>query len=173
MNGTHRCQCGRSGAVFELSARCWLVAVAANLMTSASGCSSGSGGGASSGEGRGETLSPSHPAPGLRVPGDVIVTVAVRDVSGAPVPGATISVFRQRGTAVSLVADHNGRADIVGDYVDASSVAASATDLYGYSPEPTQVATDRIDFVVTLHPSAGLVGGLTMSVPGGPVKDSA
>ena len=102
-----------------------------------------------------------------------MVTVVVRDVFGAPVPGATISVFRQRGTAVSLVADDNGRANIFGDYMDASSVAASATDLYGYSPEPTQVATDRIDFVVTLHPSSALIGGMTVSVPGGPVKDSA
>ena len=173
MNGTHRCQRGRSGAVFQRNARCWFIAVAAYLIISASGCSSGSGGGASSQEGRGETLSPSHPPPGLQVPGVVMVTVVVRDVFGAPVPGATISVFRQRGTAVSLVADDNGRANIFGGYTDVSSVAASATDLYGYSPEPTQVATDRIDFVVTLHPSSALIGGMTVSVPGGPVKDSA
>lgn len=147
-----------SGAIVGRGARCGLVAAAACLVMSAGGCGSGSGGSAAAAGARGEVLQASPP-PAPPVPGGVRLTVTVKDVSGAPVPGATVSVFRRGAAAVSLVADDDGRAEIVGDYSKVYGVAASATDRYGYSPEPTQLANDRIDFLVTLHPSAALTGG--------------
>lgn len=52
---------------------------------------------------------------------------------------------------------------MTGGYADVFAVAASSNDLYGYSPEPTKSA-NRIDFVVTVHPSAALTGGTHLNV---------
>lgn len=82
-----------------------------------------------------------------------MVSVIVKDTSGTPVSGATVSIFRSAGSALSAVADAEGRVEMTGGYADVFAVAASSTDLYGYSPGPTQSAANRLDFVVTVHPT--------------------
>jgi hypothetical protein len=47
------------------------------------------------------------------------------------------------------------------------SLAAESTDLYGYLGAPTQSAADRLDFAVTLHPSAAPSGDMDLAVMSG------
>ena len=138
-NSTNQRRHRRAGVAAHVRrARGCVVAAVASLMT-AGGC-----------------------APPAQVP--VTVSVTVKDTSGTPVSGATVSIFRSGGSALSVVADAEGRVEMTGGYADVFGVAASSTDLYGYSPEPTQSAANRLDFVVTVHPSAALTGGITSAV---------
>ncbi len=129
-----------AGRALERMVRRCMVAAAASLMVSAGGCSSGSDDG---------------PPP---APTSIVVTA--RDVFGVPVPGATITIFRDAEPPVSLVADEGGRAETAGDYRNVLGVSASATDLYGASYEPKQSTNDRLEFVVIMHPSAALTGAM-------------
>jgi hypothetical protein len=54
---------------------------------------------------------------------------------------------------------------MTGGYADVFAVAAAATEMYGYSPGPSGSVANRIDFVVTVHPTAALTGEIDSAVP--------
>lgn len=170
MNGRNRRQCARQIASLAKTGRLPLVAAAMALAVGAGGCSHGSGTDAA------ETpfLPPPPPPPPPPPVGGLVLTVTAQDAFGAPVPGAEIAVFDNSSRHYTLVADAQGRAELsVGNSPPpVFSIRATTADLAGWSAIPASATDDRADFLVVMHPSADLAGGVTrLSVTSPPNLD--
>jgi hypothetical protein len=97
-----------------------------------------------------------------------LITVTARDVFGAPAAFAEVTIYANGRVLRKVVADADGRAEVEVNGVSGPySLAAESTDLYGYLGAPTQSAADRLDFAVTLHPSAAPTGDMDLAVMSG------
>ena len=142
----------RGRAAHREKLRSGVVAALALLLVSTGGCAGSDGGPDDSATG-GSPPTPNHTPSSI---GELIVTVKVQDASGAPVPGAKITLLRSEGTGVSErahFADQDGRAEIVTDSRTYGALV-SAPDMEGAVYESTRQATDRLEITVTLHPSS-------------------
>ena len=155
VNTLSRCRFGYPGPMRARRVRRCLVAALASLVIGASGCTGGSGAASSGGDSTGRLPPTSQTSP----PG--LITVTARDVFGAPAPFAEVTIYANGRVFRKVVADANGRTEVeVNGVWGPYSLAAESTDLYGYLGAPTHSAADRLDFAVTLHPSAAPTGDM-------------
>jgi hypothetical protein len=174
MTGVRTLLCGSdSGDAFGLMRHACLAALLTAVAIGSSGCGGGSGGSDGGGAPSGGTAGGTTPPPVTLPPGRGTVVVTVKDVLGAPVPGADVRINTHWvNEDKRAVADANGRAEFQDVIASEISVTVYGPESYEETPNKRLASDGVMTVEVIARPTANATGGIAAAwVPAGGVSD--